>query len=92
MVKKFIQFFPQDVTEKPQWTFWPTQYLFTQTEKNLPAVWETWIWSLDLKDPLEEGKATDSSNLAKRMPWTETPVGLQSKGSQRVEHDWAHIL
>ena len=24
-----------------------------------------------------------------RIPWTEEPIGLQSKGSQRVEHDLA---
>ena len=36
---------------------------------------------------LEEVKATDFSNLAWRIPWTEEPVGLQYKGLQRVEHD-----
>ena len=33
--------------------------------------------------------ATHSSILAWRIPWTEEPGGLQSMGSQRVEHDWA---
>ena len=33
--------------------------------------------------------ATHSSLLAWRIPWTEGPGGLQSVGSQRVEHDWA---
>ena len=50
---------------------------------------ETWVWSLGWKDPLEEGMATHSSILAWRIPWTEEPGGLQSKGSQRVGHDWA---
>ena len=27
------------------------------------------------------------SNLAKKMPWTQEPGGLQSVGSQRVGHD-----
>ena len=40
-------------------------------------------------DPLEEGMATPSSNLAWRIPWTEEPGGLQSMGSQRVGHDRA---
>ena len=31
--------------------------------------------------------ATHSSMLAWRIPWTEEPGGLQSIGSQRVEHD-----
>ena len=38
-------------------------------------------------DPLEEGTATLSSILARRIPWTEEPGGLQSTGSQRVGHD-----
>ena len=29
--------------------------------------------------------ATHSSILARRIPWTEEPDGLQSKGSQRVK-------
>ena len=32
--------------------------------------------------------ATHSSILAWRIPWTEEPGGLQSMGSQRVEHDF----
>ena len=36
---------------------------------------------------LEEGMATHSSIPAWRIPWTEEPSGLQSMGSQRVEHD-----
>ena len=58
-----------------------------QTVKNLPAMWETWILSLGQEDPLEKGMATHSSILAWRIPWTEEPGGLQSKGSQRVRHD-----
>ena len=53
-----------------------------QTVKNLPAMWETWILSLGQEDPLEKGMATHSSILAWRIPWTEKPGGLQSKGSQ----------
>ena len=34
-----------------------------------------------------EGKGTHSSTLARRIPWTEEPGGLQSMGSQRVGHD-----
>ena len=45
---------------------------------NLPAIWETWIRSLDWEDPLQEGMATHSSILAWRIPWIEEPVGLQS--------------
>ena len=55
--------------------------------KNLPAILETWIQSLDWEDLLEEGMATHSSILAWSIPGTEEPGGLQSMGSQRVGHD-----
>ena len=45
------------------------------------------VQSLGWEDPLEEGMATHSSILAGKIPWTEEPGGLQSTGSQRVEHD-----
>ena len=61
--------------------------LVAQIVKNLPAVQETWIQSLGQEDPLEKRKATHSSILAWRIPWTEEPGGLQSTGSQRVRHD-----
>ena len=64
--------------------------LVTQTVKTLPAVQETWVQSLDWEYPLEEGMATHSSILAWRIPRTEEPSGLQSMGSRRVRHDWAH--
>ena len=36
--------------------------------KNLPATQETWVGSLGLEDPLEEGMETHSSVLAWRIP------------------------
>ena len=36
---------------------------------------------------LEKGMATLSRVLARRIPWTEEPGGLQSMGSERVRHD-----
>ena len=41
-----------------------------QLVKNLPAMWETWVQDLGWEDPLEKGKATHSSILAWRIPWT----------------------
>ena len=55
-------------------------------EKNLPAMKETRVQSLDQEDPLEKGMATHSSILAWRIPWTEGPGGLQSLVLQRVGH------
>ena len=43
-------------------------FLVAQLVKNLPAVWETGVWSLGWEDPLEKGKATHSSMLAWRIP------------------------
>ena len=44
--------------------------LVAQLVKNLPAMWETWVQSLDQEDALEKGTATHSSILAWRIPWT----------------------
>ena len=48
--------------------------------KNLPAMQQTRIQSLDLEDLLEEGMTTYSSILAWRVLWAEEPGGLQSMG------------
>ena len=61
--------------------------LVAQMVKNLPAMWETWVQSLDWEYPLEKEMAALSSILAWRIPWTEEPGGLQSMGLQRVGHD-----
>ena len=51
---------------------------------------ETRVWSLGWEDPLKKRKATHSSILAWRIPWTEEPTGrLQSMGPQRIRRDWA---
>ena len=60
-----------------------------QTVKNLPAVLQTWVWSLGGKDPLEKGMSTHSGTLAWRVPWTEEPGGLQRMGPQMAGHDRA---
>ena len=44
--------------------------LVVQLVKNLPAMLETWVQSPGWEDPLEKGKATHSSILAGRIPWT----------------------
>ena len=46
-----------------------------QTVRNLPAMPETRVQSLVQKDLLEKGRATLSSMLARRIPWTEEPGG-----------------
>ena len=65
---------------------YPFQYsctsLVAQLVKNLPAMQETWVQSLDWEDLVEKGKAAHSSVLAWRILWT-----VQSMGSQRVRHN-----
>ena len=52
--------------------------LVAQMAKNLSAMWETQVWALSWKDPLDKRIVTHSSILAWRIPWTEEPGG----------HDW----
>ena len=62
--------------------------------KRHKRVWSSFLLlgsSLGWEDSLEEGIATHSSFLAWRIPWTEKPGGLQSIGSQRMEHDWSNL-
>ena len=58
--------------------------LIAQLVKNPPAMQETWVQSLQWEDPLEKGKATHSSILTWRIPWT-----ILSMVSQRVGHNSA---
>ena len=67
---------------------YPFQYswasLVTRLVKNLPAMRETWVRSLGWEDPLEKGKATHSSILAWRIPWTISKV-------HGVEKSWTQL-
>ena len=64
--------------------------------------WLTWLSSSsNAGDPSSvpgsgrspgEGNGNHSSILAWRIPWMEEPGRLQSRGSQRVGHDWATSL
>ena len=53
---------------------YPLQYAWAsfvaQLVKNPPAMRETLLLFLGWEDPLEKGKATHSSSLAWRIPWT----------------------
>ena len=55
--------------------------------KNLPAMQETRVRSLDWEDPLEKGMATHSSILGWRILWSKESGGLQFMELQRVGHD-----
>ena len=62
--------------------------LVAQMIKNLPAVQKTSVQSLGWEDPLERGKATHSSILAWRIPWTEEPGGHSPWDHKELGHDW----
>ena len=55
--------------------------LVAQIVKYPPAKWETLVQSLAWEDSLDMGRATHSSILAWRIPWTGEPGRLQSLGS-----------
>ena len=58
--------------------------------KNLPAMQETLVQSLDQEDPLEKEMTTHSSILAWEIPWMEEPGELHTvHGVARVEHNLA---
>ena len=64
---------------------YPLQYswasLVAQLVKNLPSVWETWVWPLGWGRSPGEENGYPFSILAWRIPWTEEPGELQSIGS-----------
>ena len=54
---------------------------------NLDSILKCRDITLPTKVHLVKAMATHSSILARRIPWTEEPGGLQSMGSQRVGHN-----
>ena len=67
----------------------PRFSLVAQLVKNLPAMWETWVQSLGWEDPLEKGKATHSSILAWRIPWT---ISKSHSSSKFQSHFWTSLV
>ena len=83
-----------DMTERPTHiqAAKPGASQAVQWVKNPPAMQETreaWVQSLGQEYLPEEGMATRSSSLAWRIPRTEEPGWLRSRGSPRVRHDWS---
>ena len=64
--------------------WWAAVYGVTQSRTRLK--WLSSSGSIWLPQRLNR-----SSIFARRIPCTEEPGGLQSMGSQRVGHDWAHV-
>ena len=76
----------EDQTSSGPWESFnaPSDFVCGSVVKNLPANGEDTGDAgsvLGLDDSLEEEMATDASILARTIPWTEEPGGLQSMGS-----------
>ena len=81
--------------DKSPWLATNWKFLMVQMAKNLPAMQETWLWSLGGEDPPEKGMATHSSILAWKIPWTEEPDGATVHGvakSWTQQSDWHFSL
>ena len=75
--------------EKPVGIIWA--FLVAQLVKNLPAMQETWVQTLDWEDPLEKGKTTHSSILAWRIPWTVLSMGHKESDTTEQFHFQFHF-
>ena len=63
----------------------------TQLVKNPPAMRETWVRPLGWEDPLEKRKATHSSILTWRIPWTVQSMGSQRVGYTSKENEYGYV-
>ena len=57
--------------------------------KSLPAVWETWVQSLDWEDPLEKEMVSHSRILVLGIPMDRGTLWATARGVTRVGHDLA---
>ena len=62
-----------------------------QLVKNPPAMQETWVRSLGWEDPLEKEKATHSSILAWRIPWTGEVHGVTKSQTRLTDFHLLHL-
>ena len=68
----------------------PSGSMVKKPPANVQEMLEMQVCSQGGEDPLEEEMPTHSGILARRIPWTEEPGGLQSRTKsflQRVGHD-----
>ena len=72
-----------------QWRKWKLLYMSQgfpgDSDGSLPAMQDTWVWSLGWEDPLEKEMATHSSILAWKILWTEEPGGWNPWGQKELD-------
>ena len=67
--------------------------LVAEMVNNLSAMQETWVWSLDWKDPLEKGIATHFSILARESHGQRTLAGYSQRGHKELDTtQWLKLL
>ena len=67
---------------------WGPGLMVAQSVKNLPAVWEMWVWPLGWEDPLEKKMATHFSGfLPGEFHGQRSLEGYSPWGLKRVRHD-----
>ena len=64
--------------------------LVAQMVKNPPPIWETWVWSLDWEDSLEEVMETHISILAWRIPMDRGAWQVTVHGYSPGYSPWGH--
>ena len=75
-----VQVNPEDTAKGICWHAWwglrenlgaseVCDFPVAQMVKNLPTMQKTWVLFLGQDDPLEKGRATHFSILARRIPW-----------------------
>ena len=59
--------------------------LVAQSVKHMPALWETWVRSLDQEDPLDKEMATHSNTLAWKSHGQRSLVGYSPWGHKELD-------
>ena len=72
-----------------RWVLYHWTSLVAQMVKDPPAMRETWVRFWVGKIPWRREQQPTPVFLPGEPPWTEEPRGLQTRGLQRVGHDWA---
>ena len=91
IIKKFLNWSIVDILHYISLLAPPRKHIIDM-QHYISFKYETQVRSLGWEEPLEKEMAIHSSTIAWKIPRTEEPGRLQSKGLQRVGHNWAISL